>query len=83
MHDFMYDSGESDYKIFRVVFANTSAVPYIDVKAVDWCYNSTNDLQFSNVKINDDEDDVPNENLIATFDGDYVIGVIEEECIKK
>lgn len=77
------DFGTSEYKTFRVIFTTTSAVPYIDVKAVDWSYDSTNDLCFSNVKLNEDECDVPNKNLIASFDGDYVIGVIEEECIKK
>ena len=79
----MYDFGTSEYKIFRVIFTTGSAISHIDVKAVDWCYNNNNELHFSNAKINDNEDDVPNENLVATFDGDYIVGIIEEECINK
>jgi len=66
-----------EYKSFRVIFTSGSAVPHIDVKAMDWTYTSDNVLQFSKKKINDDEDDVPNEYLIASFDPDYVVGVME------
>ena len=67
----------SEYKSFRVIFTSGSAVPHIDVKAVDWTYTNDNDLVFSKEKINDDEDDIPNEYLIATFDAIYVVGVME------
>lgn len=77
------DFGISEYKTFRVIFTTTSAISYIDIKAVDWSYNSNNNLKFSNAKINDDEDDVADENLVASFDGAYVIGIIEEEYINK
>lgn len=77
------DFGISECKTFRVIFTTCSAISHIDIKAVDWSYNSNNDLQFSNAKINDDEDDAPNDKLVASFDGDYVIGVIEEGYINK
>ena len=66
----------NEYKSFRVIFTNNSAIAHIDIKAMDWCFNN-HDLLFSKKKINDDEDDVPNENLIASFDGNYVVGVME------
>ena len=67
----------SEYKSFRVIFTTGSGISHIDIKAMDWTYTSSDDLVFSKKKIYDDEDDVPNEYLIASFDADYIVGVIE------
>lgn len=69
-----------EYKSFRVIFTSGSAISHIDVKAMDWTFTSDNDLVFSKKKIKDDEDDVLNENLIASFDATYVVGVTENNA---